>query len=189
MKKRISYICPKCGGRKFITPATVTQDWQVDAHGNFISQMSACNDVVASPDTDNIWSCSLCGEEGVSLEKFGETHDLTDMVFEISREKNFYLKGKEIPHMFYLAAWTSPESGEKGGCLCVGYSMYNENRNLLKDEFLNGFFSSHTETVADFLGEILDSAFDEEDFIKKNMKADKNFSILVSKLNRLNDFH
>ena len=27
MAKKINYICPKCGGRKFITTATVTQDW------------------------------------------------------------------------------------------------------------------------------------------------------------------
>lgn len=54
MAKKINYICSKCRGRKFVTTATVTQDWQVDAHGNFISQISACNEVVASPDTDNI---------------------------------------------------------------------------------------------------------------------------------------
>lgn len=37
MAKKINYICPKCGGRKFITTATVTQDWLVDAHGSFIN--------------------------------------------------------------------------------------------------------------------------------------------------------
>lgn len=83
MAKKINYICPKCGGRKFITTATVTQDWLVDAHGSFINQVTACNDIVASPDTDNIWSCPFCGEEGISLEKFSETHDLEDMIFEI----------------------------------------------------------------------------------------------------------
>ena len=109
MAKKINYICPKCGGRKFITTATVTQDWLVDAHGSFINQVTACNDIVASPDTDNIWSCPFCGEEGISLEKFSETHDLEDMIFEIFNDKRFRLNGEEISQMFNLAIWTSSE--------------------------------------------------------------------------------
>lgn len=189
MAKKINYICPKCGGRKFITTATVTQDWLVDAHGSFINQVTACNDIVASPDTDNIWSCPFCGEEGISLEKFSETHDPEDMVFEIFNDKRFRLNGEEISQMFYLAIWTSSEIAEEDGFQCLGYSLYDEDRELLDGGFYEYPESKESETVADFLGDVLDFAFDEEDFIKNEIvKAGKNSSILVSDLDRLEDF-
>ena len=181
MAKKINYICPKCGGRKFITTATVTQDWLVDAHGSFINQVTACNDIVASPDTDNIWSCPFCGEEG--------THDLEDMIFEIFNDKRFRLNGEEISQMFNLAIWTSSEVAEEDGFQCLGYSLYDEDRELLDGGFYEYPESKESETVADFLGDVLDFAFDEEDFIKNEIvKAGKNSSILISDLDRWEDF-
>lgn len=41
-------ICPCCGGREFITPATVTQDWKVSFGGDFLEEVSSCNDVSAN---------------------------------------------------------------------------------------------------------------------------------------------
>lgn len=189
MAKKINYICSKCRGRKFVATATVTQDWQVDAHGNFISQISACNEVVASPDTDNIWSCPFCGGEGISLEEFSEIHDQEDMVFEISRDKGFHLNEEEISQMFYLAIWTSSGPAEEDGFLCLGYSIYDADKELLDGGFYEYPESKESETVADFLGDVLDFAFDEEDFIKNEIvKAGKNSSILVSDLDRWEDF-
>ena len=188
MTKRINYICPKCGGRKFVTTATVTQDWLVDAHGNFINQISACNDVVSSPDIANIWSCSFCGEEGISLEKFSENHDPEDMVFEISNNKGFRLNGEEVSQMFYLAIWTSSEDAEEDDFQCLGYSIYDTDKELLDGGFYEYPESRESETVADLLGEVLDFAFDKEDFIKNEVRTDEKFSILVSKLDRLEDF-
>lgn len=188
MTKRINYICPKCGGRKFVTTATVTQDWLVDAHGNFINQISACNDVVSSPDIANIWSCSFCGEEGISLEKFSENHDPEDMVFEISNNKGFCLNGEEISQMFYLAIWTSSEDAEEDDFQCLGYSIYDADKELLDGGFYEYPESRESETVADLLGEVLDFAFDKEDFIKNEVRTDEKFSILVSKLDKLEDF-
>lgn len=53
-------ICPCCGGREFITTVTVTQDWRVSFGGDFLEEVSSCNDVLREPDTDNIWSCFRC---------------------------------------------------------------------------------------------------------------------------------
>lgn len=61
---RSKHICPKCGGKEFITVAHVAQDWKVDEFGNFIKEMET-TETVAGPDDDNIWTCANCGAEGV----------------------------------------------------------------------------------------------------------------------------
>lgn len=89
-------ICPCCGGREFITPATVTQDWKVSFGGDFLEEVSSCNDVLCEPNTDNIWSCFRCGGEAVSLNDFGIDHDPNDLVFEVEGPDDFILNWKNI---------------------------------------------------------------------------------------------
>ena len=84
-------ICPCCGGREFITTATVTQDWRVSFGGDFLEEVSSCNDVLCEPNTDNIWSCFRCGEEAVSLNDFDIDHDPNDLVFEVEGPDDFIL--------------------------------------------------------------------------------------------------
>ena len=55
------YICPKCGNKKFIVTAHVTQDWIVDQNGTFIRSIQECAEVTHGPDDEDIWSCSSCG--------------------------------------------------------------------------------------------------------------------------------
>lgn len=91
--------------------------------------------------------------------------------------------------MFNLAIWTSSEVAEEDGFQCLGYSLYDEDRELLDGGFYEYPESKESETVADFLGDVLDFAFDEEDFIKNEIvKAGKNSSILISDLDRWEDF-
>ena len=59
------HICPRCGGRKFYTPAHVAQDWLVDEYGNYIETFADCTDVVAPPEDGNNWQCAGCGALGV----------------------------------------------------------------------------------------------------------------------------
>lgn len=54
-------ICPRCGNDTFLVTAHVTQDWLVDADGNFIEEKKACVDVTHRPDNDDIWACAECG--------------------------------------------------------------------------------------------------------------------------------
>ena len=100
-------ICPCCGGREFITPATVTQDWKVSFGGDFLEEVSSCNDVLCEPNTDNIWSCFRCGGEAVSLNDFGIDHDPNDLVFEVEGPDDFILNWKNIGKFFYLALYAS----------------------------------------------------------------------------------
>ena len=96
-------ICPCCGGREFITTATVTQDWRVSFGGDFLEEVSSCNDVLCEPSTDNIWSCFRCGGEAVSLNDFDIDHDPNDLVFEVEGPDDFILNWKNIGKFFYLA--------------------------------------------------------------------------------------
>lgn len=50
--------CPKCGGIKFLVTAHVTQTWEVDAKGNFVSEASSCDDIMHRPNDDDIWTCA-----------------------------------------------------------------------------------------------------------------------------------
>lgn len=53
--------CPKCGAMSFCVTAHVTQDWVVDAYGNFIRSNNDCVEVVHFPSDDDIWDCNNCG--------------------------------------------------------------------------------------------------------------------------------
>ena len=53
--------CPRCGAQAFCVTAHVTQDWVVDAHGDFIQSLNDCLEVTHFPDDDDIWDCNNCG--------------------------------------------------------------------------------------------------------------------------------
>lgn len=53
--------CPKCGGKKFIATAHVTQDWEIDNSGTFIQCLNDCVEVTHEPDTEDILQCKICG--------------------------------------------------------------------------------------------------------------------------------
>jgi predicted RNA-binding Zn-ribbon protein involved in translation (DUF1610 family) len=62
------HICPKCGGKRFITVAHVAQDWVVDEYGNF-EECLETSETVAPPDDGNIWTCYDCGAEAVIVKE------------------------------------------------------------------------------------------------------------------------
>ena len=56
--------CPKNPKHKrFITSAWVSQDWEVDAEGNYLYCVNECTEVVHRPEKSNIWTCATCGAE------------------------------------------------------------------------------------------------------------------------------
>lgn len=60
--KRI-HVCPNCDNDTFYTTAVVTQNWLVDAEGNFIEEKTSCEQVVRQPDDAETWYCSKCHAE------------------------------------------------------------------------------------------------------------------------------
>ena len=62
------HICPKCGGKTFITSAVTCQDWEVDEYGEYINVEKECTQVYARPDDGNVWECKNCGAEAVIVE-------------------------------------------------------------------------------------------------------------------------
>ena len=61
-------VCPKDSTHnRFVTVAHVTQDWVVDAAGNFIDSIGGANDVIQGPTVGNIWTCNTCGMEAKVL--------------------------------------------------------------------------------------------------------------------------
>jgi len=58
-------VCPKDPThKKFVTVVTVTEDWVVDAQGNFLDVPdSSETEVVHKPDPGNTWTCAECGEQ------------------------------------------------------------------------------------------------------------------------------
>ena len=50
--------CPRCGNMSFYVTAHVTQTWRVDEEGDFIEEISSCDEVTHRPDDDDIWSCA-----------------------------------------------------------------------------------------------------------------------------------
>lgn len=67
--RKLVHICPKCGGKRFSTTVRVTQTWEVDEDGNFLSEISGCDDVMHGPDDGNIWTCLECGSDAVIAEE------------------------------------------------------------------------------------------------------------------------
>lgn len=70
-------ICPKCGGKKFIVTAHVTEDWLVDEGGNWLDTCSSCNEVTHYPNNDDLWTCSECGYEAAGSEFEMNEYDVT----------------------------------------------------------------------------------------------------------------
>ena len=52
--------CPMCGHDLFVVTAHVTQDWVVDAAGDFVAVSADCIDVTHRPDDEDIWECESC---------------------------------------------------------------------------------------------------------------------------------
>ena len=50
--------CPKCGGKKFVVTAHVTQLWLVDSNENYIETVNECEEVTHEPDDDDMWVCA-----------------------------------------------------------------------------------------------------------------------------------
>ena len=72
------HICPKCGGKAFLTTAHVAQTWEVDADGNFVDCVST-EETVAQPDDGNIWTCKFCGAEAVLADTLPKDHTFPAM--------------------------------------------------------------------------------------------------------------
>lgn len=60
--------CPKCGCEEFIVTQHVTQTIVVNSEGNFIKEVSACDDIVHRADDDDIWQCNKCGYDAAGHE-------------------------------------------------------------------------------------------------------------------------
>lgn len=59
----IKATCPKNPKhKKFLVTAHVTQGWEVDEDGDFIKCTEECGEVTHTPDEDDFWCCSICGE-------------------------------------------------------------------------------------------------------------------------------
>lgn len=63
------HICPKCGGKRFITVVHVVQSWIVNEDGDFIEAQTECDEVTYEPDDENIWTCENCGAEAILVNK------------------------------------------------------------------------------------------------------------------------
>ena len=53
--------CPKCGSSYFYVTWHVAQTVEVDGAGNFIKQITYCDDVDHPADDDDLWTCAKCG--------------------------------------------------------------------------------------------------------------------------------
>lgn len=53
---------------RFITVAHVSEDWEVDRHGNFV-QAAGGGETVAPPMIGNTWTCVECGAEAEVVER------------------------------------------------------------------------------------------------------------------------
>ena len=47
---------------RFLTSATVHEEWRVDCFGNFVEVIETL-DVVHDPSPDNLWTCAACGAD------------------------------------------------------------------------------------------------------------------------------
>lgn len=73
-------VCPKnIKHNRFFATAHVTENWLVDAEGNFIevSDSSDC-EVTHEPDERDVWTCAECGAEAVrSVPKKAQEHEVS----------------------------------------------------------------------------------------------------------------
>lgn len=74
-------ICPKCGGRRFVVTAHVTEDWIVDEDGEFLEVKESCVEVTHHPDDDDVWECEKCGYstsgDGMEVKEYDVTISYT----------------------------------------------------------------------------------------------------------------
>ena len=57
--------CPKNHKHnRFTTTAHEVHDWVVDEEGEFVKDLG-CSEVDEGPDTENVWTCYICGAEAV----------------------------------------------------------------------------------------------------------------------------
>lgn len=69
--------CPKCGNGKFHVTYHVTQTVEVDGNGNFLKEVSSCDEVTHVADDDDIWDCEKCGYSAAGKE-FNVQEENTD---------------------------------------------------------------------------------------------------------------
>ena len=61
--KWVAY-CPESSDHMtFETTTVVNQVVLVDNHGDYLSTVADCSQIVSGPDRDNLWHCSECGEK------------------------------------------------------------------------------------------------------------------------------
>ena len=55
--------CPKCGGNVFIVTQHITQTVKVDGDGQFLEEVTSCDEITHRADDDDLWTCDKCGHE------------------------------------------------------------------------------------------------------------------------------
>ena len=50
--------------KRFITVATVLQEWEVDETGEFRDERVGCLEISHGPDSGNTWTCADCADNG-----------------------------------------------------------------------------------------------------------------------------
>lgn len=60
--------CPKCGCDRFIVSQHVVQTVMVDDNGEFISEVTSCDEVTHKADDDDLWVCEKCGYNAAGSE-------------------------------------------------------------------------------------------------------------------------
>ena len=65
---KMKKMCPKCGYRKFVVSQHVVQSIIVDENGNFIGEISSCDEITHAADDDDMWTCNKCGYSAAGSE-------------------------------------------------------------------------------------------------------------------------
>lgn len=60
--------CPKCGGEEFLVTQHVAQTISVDGNGNFLKEISSCDEVTHRANDDDIWVCANCNYNAAGSE-------------------------------------------------------------------------------------------------------------------------
>lgn len=50
---------------EFAVAAHVVQDWKVDRNGDYIETLEDCTDVTHRPDSQDYYTCCICGAEAI----------------------------------------------------------------------------------------------------------------------------
>lgn len=70
------HVCPNHCGAHFDVTVHVTQDWEVDAEGNFEKTLNEAVEVTHGPQEDDCWTCSKCGSEAEAIQCVIMEHDI-----------------------------------------------------------------------------------------------------------------